>query len=122
MGKNITNMESNDISKIMMEMQNFGDLDKNFTNSLAPLGGMSNFVSGNVTNMFKDIVENPSMENLMKTLSTFSEENDHDDDDVKEIKSLMQDILKEDLELKTAFDIMAFGMKLMTETDQERNE
>ena len=77
---------------------------------------------GNSTNILKDLYENPSMDNVLKTLTNFNTEDENDDEDLKELKKLVQDLMKQDLELNGPMDVMAFGVKLMMETESERSQ
>jgi len=45
---------------------------------------------------FKNVVENPSLENILSTVAKFSESNETDPDEL-ELQQLMKDIVNEDL-------------------------
>mgnify|MGYP006889529176 CR=1 FL=1 len=54
---------------------------------------------------FKDISENPSLENILKTVGKFTSE-DLDDPELKEIQALVKDVMKEDLKIENPFDML----------------
>jgi len=64
----------------------------------------------------QDSVNHPAMENMLKTLMTLSqgEGSETDDPELKELQQLTKDILQEDLQLATPWDMLSFGMKLMS--------
>mmetsp|Transcript_3730 Transcript_3730/g.5633 ORF Transcript_3730/g.5633 Transcript_3730/m.5633 type:complete len:368 (-) Transcript_3730:1301-2404(-) len=89
--------------------------------------GQSMFSSFNVSRLgekyFKDVVENPSLENVMKTLTNFqSNDNEDEDPEVKELQGLVKEVMDEDLEIKSGFDLMAFGLKMASGQKEGMNE
>ena len=61
----------------------------------------------------KDIMENPSLENIMKTVATFTGDDFEGNEELKEIQEVVKDIVKEDLNIKNPIDMMMMGMKVM---------
>ena len=78
----------------------------------------------NISNLgekyYKDIIENPSLENIMKTVGEFSNEDLENDQELKEIQEMVQSIIKEDLKIKNPLDMMLMGMKVMTAKDDKK--
>jgi len=68
----------------------------------------------------KDIQENPTLENIMKTVASFQGESFEDDEEMKEIQEVVQDIIKEDLNIKNPMDMMMMGMKVMAAKDSNK--
>ena len=56
-------------------------------------------------------MENPSMENILKNIVNLQMD-DSEDEDLKEIKSLFNQIVKEDLKIDSPFEMLTFGLKL----------
>ena len=69
----------------------------------------------------KDVVENPTIENVMKTLAKFTSD-EMEDPELKEIQAMLKDAIKEDLEISSPFDMMQFGLKLMTAKKEEQDK
>jgi hypothetical protein len=66
-------------------------------------------------------MENPSMENIVKNVIDLQND-ESDDQEIKEIKELMSQVLKEDLKVDSPFEILTFGMKMMFEEEEQRNK
>lgn len=64
---------------------------------------------------------NPSMENILKNVMDLQND-ESEDQEIKEIKDLMSQIMKDDLKLDSPFEIMTFGLKLMMEEESDRNK
>jgi len=69
----------------------------------------------------QDIMVNPSMENILKNVMDLQND-ESEDQEIKEIKDLMSQIMKDDLKLDSPFEIMTFGLKLMMEEESDRNK
>lgn len=52
------------------------------------------------------------MENIIKSMVNFQDDDSIDDPDIKEIQQLVKSVVKEDLELDNPFAIIAYGVKL----------
>lgn len=72
---------------------------------------MLNFSEG-AQNYMDKLIKNPSMETIIQSVLEIQND-ESDDQDIKEIKALMQTILKEDLKIDSPFDLVTKGMKLM---------
>lgn len=71
------------------------------------------------SNYFKDIMENPSLENIMKNIINLQKE---DDEEFKEIKAFIADVMKEDLKMQTPFELVTYAMTLMTKAEDDRTK
>ena len=80
-------------------------------------------ISSNITSKgssyFKDIMENPSLENIMKNLMNLQKE---EDEEFKEIKTFISEVMKEDLKMETPFELMTYGMKMMMKEEDDRTK
>lgn len=63
--------------------------------------------------MFNESSKNPSLENLLKDVMKFTEDDKEEDPELKEIRQMIKDVIKEDLKLNSPFDMMAFAVKMM---------
>jgi len=72
-------------------------------------------------NYIKDVMENPSMENIVKNILNFQDD-EQTDPELKALQSIVQSIIKEDMHLETPFDMMLFGMKMMAADQDAQSE
>lgn len=64
------------------------------------------------TKYFKESMENPTFENIMKNIASFQGEDAKEDPELQEIQEMVSEIMKEDLELKSGFDLVKFGVQV----------
>ena len=87
-----------------------------FTAHGSPIG---NNITAKGSSYFKDIMENPSLENIMKNIVNIQKE---EDEEFKEIKTFISEVMKEDLKMETPFELMTYSMKFMFKGEEERNQ
>jgi len=60
------------------------------------------------------LLENPTLENFLKSLASFTQDDLEEDPELKELQEIIRTVAKEDLQLATPYDYLALGLKLMT--------
>lgn len=99
------------------------DQMSNVITNMATMTAHGNPISSKIadkgSNYFQDIMENPSLENIMKNLLNLQKE---EDEEFKEIKAFIADVMKEDLNMKTPFELVAYAMTLMTKDEHDRTK
>lgn len=68
---------------------------------------------------FKDIMDNPTLPNILKNIMEMQNE---DDEEFKEVKDFIGDLMKEDLKMDSPFELMTYGMSLMMKDETERSD
>ena len=61
-------------------------------------------------------MSNPSIENIIKTVTDI-ELDESDDADIKEIKQMMGDIMTKDLKIDSPWEMINFGIKMASDSD-----
>jgi hypothetical protein len=99
------------------------DQMSNVITNMATMTAHGNPISSKIadkgSNYFQDIMANPSLENIMKNLLNLQKE---EDEEFKEIKAFIADVMKEDLNMKTPFELVAYAMTLMTKDEHDRTK
>ena len=71
---------------------------------------------------FKESMENPTFENIMKNIASFQSEDTKDDPELIEIQEMVSEIMKEDLSLNSGFDLVKFGVQIAAMKDGKMSE